>query len=258
MSAGTPTGDKPSSHTLVIIPTYNERENIALIIGRLHAAVPGAHVLVADDGSPDGTGDIADKLAADDTAGRIHVMHRTEKNGLGAAYIAGFRWALERDYQVIVEMDADGSHAPEQLHRLLDKIDAGADLVAGSRYVPGGSVVNWPKRREILSRGGNVYSQLALGVKIKDITGGYRAYRRAVLEKLDLGAIESAGYCFQIDMAWRAMQAGFTMVEVPITFTEREFGESKMSGNIITEAFTKVLGWGMANRWRKLKALAGK
>ncbi|MFD4293254.1 polyprenol monophosphomannose synthase [Rhodococcus sp. NPDC058505] len=258
MSAGTPTGDTPSSHTLVIIPTYNERENIALIIGRLHAALPGTHVLVADDGSPDGTGDIADKLAADDTAGRIHVMHRTEKNGLGAAYIAGFRWALERDYQVIVEMDADGSHAPEQLHRLLDKIDAGADVVAGSRYVPGGSVVNWPKRREILSRGGNIYSQLALGVKIKDITGGYRAYRRTVLETLDLGAIESAGYCFQIDMGWRALQAGFTMVEVPITFTERELGESKMSGNIITEAFTKVLGWGMTNRWRKLRALVGR
>ncbi|EME22133.1 polyprenol monophosphomannose synthase [Rhodococcus triatomae] len=258
MSAGKPSGDKPSSSTLVIIPTYNESENIALIIGRLHAAVPGAHVLVADDGSPDGTGDIADKLAADDTEGRIHVMHRTEKNGLGAAYIAGFQWALERDYQVVVEMDADGSHAPEQLHRLLDKIDEGADVVAGSRYVPGGSVVNWPRRREILSRGGNIYSQLALGVKIKDITGGYRAYRRVVLETLDLGAIESAGYCFQIDMGWRALQAGFTMVEVPITFTEREFGESKMSGNIITEAFTKVLGWGMANRWRKLRGLVGR
>ncbi|MFF0813658.1 polyprenol monophosphomannose synthase [Rhodococcus sp. NPDC003318] len=258
MSAGTPTGDKPSDHTLVIIPTYNERENIALIIGRLHAALPTTHVLVADDGSPDGTGDIADKLAADDAHGRIHVMHRTEKNGLGAAYIAGFRWALERDYRVVVEMDADGSHAPEQLHRLLDRIDAGADVVAGSRYVPGGSVVNWPRRREILSRGGNIYSQLALGVKIKDITGGYRAYRRVVLETLDLGAIESAGYCFQIDMGWRALQAGFTMVEVPITFTEREFGESKMSGNIITEAFTKVLGWGMRARWERLEGVFGK
>lgn len=258
MSAGTPTGDTPSGRTLVIIPTYNERENIALIIGRLHAALPATHVLVADDGSPDGTGDIADKLAADDADGRIHVMHRTEKNGLGAAYIAGFQWALERDYQVVVEMDADGSHAPEQLHRLLDKIDAGADVVAGSRYVPGGSVVNWPRRREILSRGGNIYSQLALGVKIKDITGGYRAYRRVVLETLDLDAIESAGYCFQIDMGWRALQAGFTMVEVPITFTEREFGESKMSGNIITEAFTKVLGWGMAARWARLKGLVGR
>ncbi len=258
MSAGTPTGDKPSAHTLVIIPTYNERENITLIIGRLHAALPGVHVLVADDGSPDGTGAIADQLAADDTAGRIHVMHRTEKNGLGAAYIAGFHWGLQRDYQVIVEMDADGSHAPEQLHRLLDKIDTGADVVAGSRYVPGGSVVNWPKRREFLSRGGNIYSRLALGVKIHDITGGFRAYRREVLETLDLDSIESHGYCFQVDMAWRAINAGFTMVEVPITFTEREFGESKMDGNIVTEALTKVTAWGLRNRWNKVRSLLGK
>lgn len=258
MSAGTPTGDTPSAHTLVIIPTYNERENITLIIGRLHAALPDVHVLVADDGSPDGTGRIADGLAADDQAGRIHVMHRTEKNGLGAAYIAGFVWGLQRDYQVIVEMDADGSHAPEQLHRLLDKIDAGADVVAGSRYVPGGSVVNWPKRREFLSRGGNIYSRLALGVKVHDITGGYRAYRRRVLEALDLDAIESHGYCFQVDMAWRAIQAGFTMVEVPITFTEREFGESKMDGNIVKEALTKVTLWGMRNRWNKLRALVSR
>ena len=257
MSAGTPTGDKPSAHTLVIIPTYNERENITLIIGRLHAALPGVHVLVADDGSPDGTGAIADQLAADDTAGRIHVMHRTEKNGLGAAYIAGFHWGLQRDYQVIVEMDADGSHAPEQLHRLLDKIDTGADVVAGSRYVPGGSVVNWPKRREFLSRGGNIYSRLALGVKIHDITGGFRAYRREVLETLDLDSIESHGYCFQVDMAWRAINAGFTMVEVPITFTEREFGESKMDGNIVTEALTKVTAWGLRNRWNKVRSLLG-
>lgn len=258
MSAGTPTGDTPSAHTLVIIPTYNERENITLIIGRLHAALPDVHVLVADDGSPDGTGRIADGLAADDQAGRIHVMHRTEKNGLGAAYIAGFVWGLQRDYQVIVEMDADGSHAPEQLHRLLDKIDAGADVVAGSRYVPGGSVVNWPKRREFLSRGGNIYSRLALGVKVHDITGGYRAYRRRVLEALDLDAIESHGYCFQVDMAWRAIQAGFSMVEVPITFTEREFGESKMDGNIVKEALTKVTLWGMRNRWNKLRALVSR
>ncbi|AQA25664.1 glycosyl transferase 2 family protein [Rhodococcus sp. MTM3W5.2] len=258
MAAGTPGGDTPSAHTLVIIPTYNERENIGLIIGRLHAALPNTHVLVADDGSPDGTGDLADKLAEQDTAGRIHVMHRTEKNGLGAAYIAGFKWGLERDYRVIVEMDADGSHAPEQLHRLLDKIDAGADVVAGSRYVPGGSVVNWPKRREFLSRGGNIYSRLALGVKIKDITGGFRAYRREVLVALDLDSIESHGYCFQVDLAWRAIQHGFTMVEVPITFTEREFGESKMDGNIVQEALLKVTVWGMRNRWNKAKALFGR
>lgn len=258
MAAGTPSGDTPSAHTLVIIPTYNERENIGLIVGRLHAALPHTHALIVDDGSPDGTGDLADELAANDTAGRIHVMHRTEKNGLGAAYIAGFRWGLDRDYQVLVEMDADGSHAPEQLHRLLDKIDAGADLVAGSRYVPGGSVVNWPKRREWLSRGGNIYSRIALGVKVKDITGGFRAYRREVLEALDLDAVESHGYCFQVDLAWRALQQGFTMVEVPITFTEREFGESKMDGNIVQEALLKVTGWGVRNRWNKVRAVFGK
>ncbi|GAB2647656.1 polyprenol monophosphomannose synthase [Prescottella soli] len=241
----------------MIIPTYDERENLPLIVGRLHAALPGAHVLVVDDGSPDGTGVLADELAAADVAGRIHVMHRTEKNGLGAAYIAGFRWGLARDYTVLVEMDADGSHAPEQLHRLLEKVDAGADLVLGSRYVPGGTVVNWPKHREWLSRGGNLYSRLALGVKIRDITGGYRAYRRAVLEALDLGPVESHGYCFQVDLAWRAINAGFTVTEVPITFTERELGESKMSGNIVREALLKVTQWGLTKRLGKAKALVG-
>lgn len=244
-----------SAKTLVIIPTYDERENLPRIIGRLNAALPSTHVLVVDDGSPDGTGQIADDMAAADTDGRIHVMHRTEKNGLGAAYIAGFRWGLEREYAVLVEMDADGSHAPEQLHRLLHQIDQGADLVLGSRYVPGGTVVNWPKRREWLSRGGNVYSRLALGVKLKDITGGYRAYRREVLETLDLDAIESHGYCFQVDLAWRTIQTGATVVEVPITFTEREIGESKMSGSIVREALLKVTAWGLKNRWERFRAL---
>lgn len=242
----------------MIIPTYNERENLGLIVGRLHAALPATHVLIVDDGSPDGTGDLADDLATGDAAGRIHVMHRTEKAGLGAAYIAGFRWGLARDYTVLVEMDADGSHAPEQLHRLLGEVDAGADVVLGSRYVPGGTVVNWPKHREWLSRGGNIYSRLALGVKIKDITGGYRAYRRGVLERLDLDTIESHGYCFQVDLAWRAIQEGFTVTEVPITFTERERGESKMSGGIVREALLKVTGWGVTSRVRKLRQLAGK
>jgi len=240
----------------VIIPTYDERENLGPIVRRLHAALPRTHVLVVDDGSPDGTGDVADALASNDDAGRIHVMHRTEKNGLGAAYIAGFRWGLDRDYTVLVEMDADGSHAPEQLHRLLDQVDAGADLVLGSRYVPGGTVVNWPKHREWLSRGGNIYSRLALGVKIKDITGGYRAYRREVLEKLDLAAVESHGYCFQVDLAWRAIQEGFTVREVPITFTEREIGESKMSGGIVREALLKVTQWGLRNRIARIKGVA--
>ncbi|PBC39858.1 dolichol-phosphate mannosyltransferase [Rhodococcus sp. ACS1] len=246
----------PSARTLVIIPTYDERENLGPIVRRLHAALPRTHVLVVDDGSPDGTGDVADALASNDDAGRIHVMHRTEKNGLGAAYIAGFRWGLDRDYTVLVEMDADGSHAPEQLHRLLEQVDAGADLVLGSRYVPGGTVVNWPKHREWLSRGGNIYSRLALGVKIKDITGGYRAYRREVLEKLDLAAVESHGYCFQVDLAWRAIQEGFTVREVPITFTEREIGESKMSGGIVREALLKVTQWGLRNRIARIKGVA--
>jgi len=258
MAAATPAGNDsaPSARTLVIIPTYNERENLGRIITRLHAALPHTHVLVVDDGSPDGTGDLADELAAADE--RIAVLHRTEKNGLGAAYIAGFRWGLEHGYTVLVEMDADGSHAPEQLHLLLEKVDAGADLVLGSRYVPGGTVVNWPWHREVLSRGGNIYSRLALGVSVQDITGGYRAYRREVLEKLDLDAIASHGYCFQVDLAWRTLQAGFTVAEVPITFTEREIGESKMNGNIVQEALVRVTVWGLRSRLARLRALLGR
>lgn len=239
--------------TLVIIPTFNEIENLPLIVKRVHAAQPAVHILIVDDSSPDGTGELADKLAATDGADRIHVMHRTVKDGLGAAYIAGFKWGLARDYTVLVEMDADGSHAPEQLHRLLDRLNEGADLVIGSRYVPGGTVVNWPRRRQILSRGGNVYSRLALGVKIKDITGGFRAYRRHVLETLDLSSIESHGYCFQVDLGWRTVQAGFDVAEVPITFTERELGESKMSGSIVREAAVKIPRWGLAQRMAKLR-----
>jgi len=255
MASATPAGNDsaPSARTLVIIPTYNERDNIGRIVERLHAALPGTDVLIVDDGSPDGTGAIADGLAAADD--RIHVMHRTEKNGLGAAYIAGFRWGLDRGYTVLVEMDADGSHAPEQLHLLLERVDAGADLVLGSRYVPGGTVVNWPWHREVLSRGGNIYSRLALGVKVSDITGGYRAYRREVLETLDLDAIASHGYCFQVDLAWRTLQAGFTVAEVPITFTEREIGESKMSGNIVQEALLRVTLWGLRSRYERVRAL---
>ena len=258
MAAATPAGNDsaPSARTLVIIPTYNERENLGRIITRLHAALPHTHVLVVDDGSPDGTGALADELAAADA--RIAVLHRTEKNGLGAAYIAGFRWGLDHDYTVLVEMDADGSHAPEQLHLLLEQVDAGADLVLGSRYVPGGTVVNWPWHREVLSRGGNIYSRLALGVVIRDITGGYRAYRREVLATLDLDAIASHGYCFQVDLAWRTLQAGFTVAEVPITFTEREIGESKMNGNIVQEALVRVTVWGLRNRLDRLQALLGR
>jgi dolichol-phosphate mannosyltransferase len=247
-----PNGPSQLEPVLVVIPTYNERDNLGPIVERLHAVSPTTHVLVVDDGSPDGTGDIADAMAAADD--RINVLHRTEKAGLGAAYVAGFGWALERDYAVIVEMDADGSHAPEDLPRLLDAL-GDADLVLGSRWVTGGKVVNWPMRREILSRGANLYSRLALGAKIHDITGGYRAYRRAVLEKLKLHNVASAGYCFQIDLAWRTVEAGFTVVEVPITFVDRIRGESKMSGNIVREALLRVTKWGLRRRGNQLKSL---
>lgn len=237
---------------LVVIPTFNERENLPLIVERLLAALPGVHVLVVDDSSPDGTGDVADALAAGDAAGRVHVLHRVEKDGLGKAYLAGFGWGLDRDYEVLIEMDADGSHAPEQLERLLTGINSGADLVIGSRYVPGGKLVNWPRRREVLSRGANTYARLALGAKVHDITAGFRAYRRKVLESIGLDSVDSAGYCFQIDLAWRSIQAGFDVREVPITFTEREIGQSKMSGGVMSEAFLRVARWGVENRLSQL------
>ncbi|MGV0744732.1 polyprenol monophosphomannose synthase [Mycolicibacterium sp. XJ870] len=237
----------PSERTLVIIPTYNERENLPLIVGRVHVACPEVHILIVDDGSPDGTGELADELALAD-ADRVHVMHRSSKAGLGAAYLAGFEWGLGRGYSVLVEMDADGSHAPEELRRLLDAVDAGADLVIGSRYVSGGTVRNWPWRRLALSKTANTYSRFLLGVGIHDITAGYRAYRREVLEKIDLAAVDSKGYCFQIDLTWRAINNGFRVVEVPITFTERELGVSKMSGSNIREAMFKVAEWGIRGR----------
>ncbi len=239
--------ERPSQHALVIIPTFNERENLPLIIGRLHQACPGVQVLVVDDDSPDGTGELADELALADPD-RVHVMHRASKDGLGAAYLAGFEWGLRRQYSVLVEMDADGSHAPEQLHRLLDAVDAGADVAIGSRYVGGGMVRNWPRRRLVLSRTANGYSRILLGVDIRDITAGYRAYRREVLEKIDLTAVDSMGYCFQIDLTWRSINNGFRVVEVPITFTERELGQSKMSGSNIREALVKVAEWGIRGR----------
>ena len=230
---------------LVIIPTYNEAENIRLIAGRLRRAVPEADLLIADDNSPDGTGALADELAARDP--KVQVLHRAGKEGLGAAYVAGFAWAQERGYDVVVEMDADGSHAPEELPRLLNAL-RDADLVLGSRWVQGGKVTNWPKHREVLSRGGNLYTRLALGLPMRDATGGYRAYRTEALAKLDLELVASQGYCFQVDLAWRAWNAGFRVVEVPITFTERERGESKMSSDIVREAFWRVTVWGVRAR----------
>ena len=249
-------GDRPTLRTLVIIPTYNERENLPLILRRLRQACPGVHVLVVDDSSPDGTGELADELASADPE-RLHVMHRTAKDGLGAAYLAGFAWGLSRQYTTLVEMDADGSHAPEQLHLLLEAVDAGADLVIGSRYVDGGSVQNWPWRRWALSWTANTYARLALGIGIHDITAGYRAYRRDVLQKMDLDAVDSKGYCFQIDLTWRAISNGFTVVEVPITFTERELGVSKMSGSNIREALVKVAQWGINGRLHRNRGRSG-
>ena len=240
-----------TGRTLVIIPTYNERENIEPITERLFAAVPTADLLVVDDGSPDGTGKIADAMAEADP--RVHVLHRDTKAGLGAAYVAGFDWGLDRDYDVLVEMDADGSHAPEELPRLLTALSR-ADLVLGSRYVPGGEVKNWPRSRELLSRGGNVYTRLALGVRLHDATGGYRAFRREVLESIDYAAVASQGYCFQVDLAWRSVRAGYRVVEVPITFAERERGESKMSGSIVREALWRVTEWGVDHRTQQLRA----
>ncbi|GAA0631091.1 polyprenol monophosphomannose synthase [Sporichthya brevicatena] len=239
---------------LVIVPTYNEAPNIVAVTARLREAVPYADVLIADDNSPDGTGDLADSLAASDS--QVHVMHRAGKAGLGAAYLAGFAWGLDRGYDVLVEMDADGSHRPEDLPRLLAALkDNGgtADLVLGSRWVPGGAVVNWPATRKLISRGGTLYAKLALGIPIRDATGGFRAFRADTLRGLDMQDVASQGYCFQIDLAWRAVQRGFTVVEVPITFVEREHGVSKMSRGIVTEALWRVTTWGVAHRVARLR-----
>lgn len=233
---------------MVVMPTYNERENLESITARVRSAVPGADLLVVDDNSPDGTGDLADKLAAEDS--HIQVLHRAGKAGLGAAYIAGFRWALERGYGALVEMDADGSHRPEELPRLLDAL-AGADLVLGSRYVPGGRVLNWAKSRELLSRAGNTYARVMLGIKLKDATGGYRAYRAQALRSIALDEVQSQGYCFQIDLARRVIQAGLGVAEVPITFVEREHGASKMSRAIVLEALWRVTVWGLTSPRRR-------
>jgi dolichol-phosphate mannosyltransferase len=235
----------PLGRVLVVVPTYNEADNVEPIAERLHRAVPEASLLVVDDGSPDGTGRIAERLA--DQHQWVHVLHRTEKAGLGAAYIAGFGWARERGFDVVVEMDADGSHAPEELPRLLAALGE-ADLALGSRWVPGGRVVNWPRSRELLSRGGNWWTRTMLDLPLRDATGGYRAYRRAVLDSLELDGVASQGYCFQVDLAWRAWRAGWRVVEVPITFVERERGESKMSRAIVAEALWRVTWWGVSSR----------
>ncbi|GAB6987391.1 polyprenol monophosphomannose synthase [Nocardioides pyridinolyticus] len=235
---------------VVVIPTYNEAENLAWIVGRVRAAQPEVDVLVVDDGSPDGTGAVADDLAAADP--QVKVLHRTAKAGLGAAYVHGFRVALDAGYDVIGEMDADGSHQPEQLDRLLAALET-ADLVIGSRWVPGGSVVNWPLQRELLSRGGNLYVRMLLGVKVRDATAGYRLFRRATLETIDLTSVESTGYVFQTDMVARTLAAGLVVKEVPIDFVERVRGDSKMSGSVATESLRRITRWGLRERREQLR-----
>jgi dolichol-phosphate mannosyltransferase len=241
-----------TGRVLLIVPTYNEASTVRKMVERVRTAVPHADVLVVDDNSPDGTGQIADRLAEHDA--HVHVLHRPAKAGLGAAYVAGFRWGLDRGHDVLVEMDADGSHQPEELPRLLAALE-GADLVLGSRYVPGGRVVNWPRYREMLSRGGNAYTRLALGVPLRDATGGYRAFRADALRRLDLDDVASQGYCFQVDLAWRAVRSGLRVVEVPITFVERVEGTSKMSSAIVLEALVRVTGWGVARRFGWLRGV---
>lgn len=235
---------------LTIIPTYNELESLPKTLQRLRDAVPASDVLVVDDNSPDGTGRLVDAIALEDS--QVHALHRKGKEGLGAAYIAGFKWGLEAGYDVLVEMDADGSHQPEQLQQLLDAVDQGADLALGSRWVAGGSVVNWPRYRQAISRIGSTYARLMLGVKIRDVTGGYRAFRRTTLEKLNLDSVDSVGYGFQVDLAWRVSKMVLEIVERPITFVERELGASKMSGRIVFEAMINVTKWGVMSRWSRL------
>ena len=243
---------------LICIPTYNERESLPGMLDRTRAAVPEVDVLVIDDNSPDGTGAYADERAADDS--QIHVMHRTAKEGLGRAYLAGFEWAIDRGYTHVCEMDADGSHRPEHLPELLERADEPdkPDLVIGSRWVDGGEVVNWPKHREVLSRAGNLYIKLWLDLPAKDATAGFRVFRTDTLKKLDFSTIESKGYFFQVDMTLKMRDLGAKIVEVPISFVEREIGDSKMSGNIIQEAFIRATKLGMKRRGAQIRQVLGR
>ena len=238
---------------LVIVPTYNEAENIRDIAARILETVPTASLLVVDDGSPDGTGDLVEAMAQDDD--RVHLLRRAGKLGLGTAYVAGFRWGLEQGYDLLVEMDADGSHPADRLPALIAAV-ADADpaddvmLAIGSRWIRGGSVVDWPKRREVLSRGANTYARLILGLAVHDITAGFRVYRAEAIARMDLGSIDSKGYCFQIDMTLRTHDLGGRIVEVPIRFRDRVHGVSKMSKDIIVEAMVLTTQWGLQRRFR--------
>lgn len=242
----------PIERVAVLIPTYNERANLPGVVERVRASVPDADVLVLDDNSPDGTGEIADELAAADD--HVFVLHRAVKEGLGAAYLAGFRWALESGYDAMVEMDADGSHRPEHLPSMLSAA-ADADLVIGSRYVRGGRVVNWPVERKAISMAGNIYIKAILSMPVNDATAGYRVYRAETLRTIGLDDVESAGYCFQTDLTVRTVRAGLTIVEIPITFVEREVGDSKMDGDVVRESITRITAWGLQHRLAQARRL---
>ncbi len=248
-------GRTPVQRVCALLPTYNERENLAVVVSRLRASVPDVDVLVIDDCSPDGTGALADQLSAVDPA--VRVLHRAAKEGLGPAYLAGFAWAADEGYDAVVEIDADGSHQPEQLPSLLAAA-AAADVVIGSRWVPGGSVRNWPWHRRALSLGGNLYARAALGIPVRDATAGYRVYRLSALAAMGLDEVASQGYCFQVDLTMRAIDRGLTVAEVPIEFVEREVGTSKMGGWIVREALTRVTLWGVQRRGAHLRAALSK
>lgn len=230
---------------LVIMPTYNEIESLEGMLGRIRSSIPEADVLVIDDSSPDGTGELADRLAVADAS--VSVLHRTTKDGLGQAYLAGFAIALERDYDYVAEIDADGSHDPAELPRMLELAQGGADLVIGSRWVEGGSVRNWPWVRQAISRAGNGYSRLMLRSGIRDLTAGYRIFRAEALRSLDLTNVSSHGYCFQVELAWRLERSGHVVAEHPITFVERATGQSKMHSGIVAEALWRVTLWGITS-----------
>ena len=248
-------GLAPIERILVVIPTYDEIGNLEGTVKRVRKELPDGDILIVDDNSPDGTGALADALTVDDS--QIHVLHRQGKEGLGRAYVAGFHWALDHDYTIIVEMDADGSHQPEELPALLAGL-YGADVVVGARWVAGGDVRDWTRSRVWLSRAANRYVRLMLAIDLNDATAGFRAYRADVLRTVDLTSVESTGYCFQIDLSRRAVRAGFIVREVPITFIERTVGDSKMSGAVFLESLVNVTRWGIADRFAQVRRAASR
>lgn len=240
---------------LVIMPTYNERDNLNMIVNRVLAADPRLEVLVVDDASPDGTGELADEIACREP--RVSVLHRRGKLGLGTAYLEGFAYAITEGYDYAFEFDADGSHPADRLPACLDALDNGADLVIGTRWMPGGRTENWPLHRQLLSRGASIYARVLLRSRLRDLTAGFRGYRTSALTEVNLGSVRSAGYCFQIETAWMFERRGYDVVEIPITFVERELGASKMSKAIVIEAIWRVFCWGLGSRLADVDRVAG-